>query len=206
MSFRATLLRRSHLLVILLGLITAPAAFGQAQDASGHLISPVAFANEDAITTSFVPAPNIGGTSGGGSSDVGQWLKVEFHYGTTPVLTTKYLDEVQFKIWIEGLDLLAKNAPVPGKGVAVVMTGEVTYVNVPAGKDLYGSFYVHPNTIGRYSSRDAEDFDRKFNIHVEAYVGGQLMDQIDKRKEKDPAWFKPILPTSFIVRTNVPSS
>jgi hypothetical protein len=168
-------------------LIAAPAVYGQATN------SPVAFVNEGAVTTSFVTAPNIASTdNGGGNTDASQWLKVEFHYGTTALVTEKYLDEVTFKVWIEGLDLLAKDAPVPGKGVAVVMTGSVTYVNVPAGKDLYGSFYVHPNTIGRYSSRDAEDFDRKFNVHVEAYVGGALMDRIDKNKEKDPDWYKPL--------------
>ncbi len=140
----------------------------------------------EAITTTFVPAPSIGSSTSGGGGDASQWLKVEFHYGTTALVTTKYLDEVQFKVWIEGIDLLAKDAPVPGKGVAVVMTGSVTYINVPAGKDNYGSFYVHPNTLGRYSSRDAEDFDRKFDVHMEAYVGGVLMDKIDKNKEKDP--------------------
>ncbi len=187
MSFRATVLKRSHLLIILLGLATVPRAFGQAAN------SPVAFANQEAITTSFVQAPNLAGTSGapGGTSN-NQWLKVEFHYGTTAALTAPYLDSVEFKVWIEGLDMLAKNAPVAGKGVAVALTGSVTYVNVPANKDLYGVFYVHPSTLGRYSDdRGYEDFDRKFDVHVEAYVGGAMMDAINKNKETDAlGWFK----------------
>jgi hypothetical protein len=201
MSFRATLLRQSSFVVFFLSLITAPVAFGQAVDAQGKLISPIAFANEEPITATFVAAPSIGGSeSGGGSSDKGQWLKVEFHYGTTPILTTKYLDEVEFKVWIEGLDLLSTKAPIPGKGVAVALTGSVTYINVPAGKDLYGVFYVHPDTIGRYSSdRGQEDFERKFDIHVEAYVGGQLMDRVDKNKETDPKWFQPLVPVPNLV-------
>ena len=197
MSFRATALRRSHLVVFLLGLIAAPAAFGQAKN------SPIAFVNQEAITTTLVPAPNIGVAAGGGSNEPGQWLQVEFHYGTTPALTTSYLDAVEFKVWIEGLDLLAKNAPVAGKGAAVALTGSVTYVNVPAGKDLYGVFYVHPSVLARYSTdRGYEDFDRKFDIHIEAYVGGTLMDEINKNKEPDPikwTWFQPLIPIANLV-------
>ena len=89
----------------------------------------------------------------------------------------------------------------PGKGVAVALTGSVTYVNVPAGKDLYGVFYVHPNTLGRYSGdRGYEDFDRKYNIHIEANVGGVLMDAIDKKKDPSgPTWFQPLIPIANLV-------
>ncbi len=66
-------------------------------------------------------------------------------------MKTPFLDSVEFKIWIEGIDLQSKLAPVPGKGVAVALTGDVTYVNIPAGKDIYGCFYVHPDTLVRYS-------------------------------------------------------
>jgi hypothetical protein len=184
-------------------LIAAPAAWGQATDAKGQLISPVAFVSQDAITTSFVPAPSVGTTTGSPPGEPGQWLKVEFHYGTTPLVTTKYLDEVQFKVWIEGLDADALNPSQPsGKGVAVGLTGQVTYVNITPGKDIYGVFYVHPSTLGRYSSdRGYEDFDRKFDVHVEAYVGGQLMDKIDKNKETDPNWFQALKPIPGLVYT-----
>ena len=187
MSFRATALRRSHPVLFLLALIAAQPAFGQLKT------SPIAFVNQEAITATFVAAPYVMSPDSTTSapSAPGKWLKVEFHYGTTPALMTKYVDAVEFKVWIEGLDLLATDAPVPGKGVAVGLTGSVTYVNIPAGKDCYGVFYVHPSTLGRYSTdRGYEDFDRKFNVHIEAYVGGALMDAIDKNKEKDPNWYQ----------------
>ena len=154
--------------------------------------SPVVFANQDAITTSFVQAMNLGG--GGQSSSGGdtKWLKVEFHFAVTPTVGD-YLNEVQFKVWIEGLDLLATDAPVPGKGVAVALTGSVTYVNVYKGKDVYGVVYVHPSTLGRYNAGGGSgDFDRKFNIHVEADVDGKPVDAIDKRKEQDLTWYQPL--------------
>ena len=165
MSFRVTILKRCCLVACFLSLIATSVALGQAAN------SPVAFVNRGSDHNEFCPRNQPWNQFERWLSTPGQWLKVEFHYGTTANLTTKYLDAVQFKIWIEGLDLLAKNAPVPGKGVAVALTGSVNYINVPAGKDLYGVFYVHPNTLGRYSDdRGAENFDRKYNIHLEAYV------------------------------------
>ena len=183
MSFRATVLRRSFFVVSLLGLIAGEKAFGQAAN------SPIAFDNEGAITTSFVSAPNMGG--GSASNGEIQWLKVEWHYGTTSNLTTPFLDEVTFKVWIEGRDLQAKDAPDPTQGIAIGLTGTVTYVNVPAGKDLYGVVYVNPNTLTRYSTAAGPtDFDRKFDVHVSAYIGGAEMDRFDKNKETDPNWYK----------------
>jgi len=182
-------LRRSFPVAIFLGLIAAPTAIGQVKDA------PVKFADRDAIITSFVAAPSIntGDTPAPPPGESNQWLKVEFHYGTTPALKTNFLDSVDFKIWIEGLDPLATNAQ-GGKGVGVTLTGSATYVNVPAGKDIYGCFYVHPSTLKRYSSdRGVEDFDRKFDIHLQAIVGGTVMDEINKNKEQDVlGWYKPL--------------
>jgi len=186
-------LRRQGLVVLLLTLITAPIALGQVAT------SPIVFAKQDGITTSLVTAPNQGGTGSGSANNATQWLKVEFHYATTPNLKTKYLDAVQFKITIEGLDPEAVNS-TGGKGVAVGFTGEVTYLNVAAGKDIYGVFYVHPSTLARYSSdRGAEDYDRKFDIHLEAYVDGALQDYFNKRPEKDPDWYKVLKPITGLV-------
>jgi len=198
MSFHATVLWRSCPVVFLLGLTASSAALGQAAN------SPVAFVNQDAITTSFVQAPNLNtDTNASSSGEPGEWLKVEFHYGTTALVTKDYpyVDAVEFKVWIEGLDQFAPNpSQSSGKGVAVALTGSVTYVNIPMGKDIYGVFYVHPSVLARYSSdRGYEDFDRKFDVHLEAYVNGALMDAIDKNKEQDPKWFQPLKPIPNLV-------
>jgi hypothetical protein len=194
MSFRATVLWRHCLGVFLLTLFTTPVAFGQLKT------SPIAFTNLDAVLTSFVTAPSIAGTIASGSGNT-QWLKVEFHYGTTSNLTTRYLDSAEFKVTIEGLDPDAPNPSQPsGKGVAIGLTGSVTYINIAPGKDIYGVFYVHPSTLARYSGdRGYEDYDRKFNVHVEAYVDGVLVDAIDKNKEQDPNWYKSLRPVPNLV-------
>ena len=184
MSFRATVLWRRFFAVPFLALIATNVAQAQL------LTSPVAFANEDGVVVSFVAAPSLGSTSGGGGGDATQWLKVEFHYGTTANLKTPFLDAIQFKVWIEGRDMQAVNPNAPGQGVAVGLTGTVNYVNVPAGKDIYGVVFVPPSTLARYSTEHGvTDFEKTFDVHVEAYVGGQKMDYNDKNKETDPNWF-----------------
>jgi hypothetical protein len=166
---------------------------------------PVLFNDQDGIVTSFLTVPVL--PTGGGyrppsnnnTDGNTQWLKVELHYSVTvnSAQATRpgqslFLPSATFKIWIEGRDLLDPQGK-PGEGIAVALTGSATYVNIPAGKDNYAVFYVHPNTLVRYStSADYNDFDRKFNIHAEVEVNGQLSDYYDKKKERDLNWFKPL--------------
>jgi hypothetical protein len=179
MSIRATTLWRHFLVALTVGLICAPAMAQVATD-------PVLFASKDAITTSFVKTQNFGGTD---QSTEAQWLKVEFHYSVTPAVGD-YLDEVEFKVWVEGRDLLDPTGK-PGEGIAVTLVGSVTYVNVYKGKDVYGVVYLNPSSLGRYNAGGGvSDFDRKFNVHVEADIGGKYVDSIDKNKEDDKAWYQ----------------
>jgi len=185
MSFHATELKRWCLIPFLLG-SAALSAFSQAPAPAAG----ITFISPEAITTTFVNPPALGGsnTSSGSEEDT-KWLKIEFHYSVTPE-KGDYLDSVEFKIWIEGRDLLSPNAPGEN-GVAVGLTGSVTYVNILKGKDAYGVFYVHPSTLGRYSSKEgATDFERKFNVHIQALVDGKDIDDADKNKEDDPTWFQ----------------
>jgi hypothetical protein len=217
MSFRAMGLWRRLGVVLLVALGGASAALaqmakppvaaltaariGQDQAATAPL-RIINFANEQAVTTTFVQPPQLGSTAGSSGSD-SNWLKVEFHYGVNP-LNPKipWVDSVQFKVWIEGRDLYNPKVP-PGStdGVAVCLIGEVTYINLQQGGDNYGVFYVHPATLARYcGSGTYEDFDRKFNVHVEAYVGGKLVDYYDKKKDVDKWWTAPIPVADLVCR------
>jgi hypothetical protein len=190
MSFRVTALWRCIGVAFILGLAAGPLS---AQVPN----SPIVFA-QSAITTSLVPAPSVGGS--GDSSDA-QWLKVEFHYGVVPVAPLKFVDSVEFRIWIEGRDLYAPEATTK-EGLPVALTDTVTYVNLAATHDAYGVFYIPPATVARYSTeRGASDFDRTFDIHIEAYVGGVKVDYFDKNKESDANWYQQLKPlTGFVCR------
>ena len=158
--------------------------------------SPIVFA-QSAITSTFLNAPSLGSSGGGGGGDT-QWLKVEFHYSVVPPVG-KFLDSAEFRVWIEGRDLYAPEATTKD-GIAVGLTATVTYVNLPATKDGYGVFYVSPYNITRFStSRGSSDFDRTFNIHLEAYVGGTKVDYFDKNKEQDANWYQQLKPLSGFV-------
>ena len=180
MSFPLTVLKRSLLAVVLAG-STLVSAWGQATN------SPIVFA-PGAITTTFVDPPVVGRSENSSGGEHAQWLRVEFHYSVAPKGPVPFVDAVEFRIWIEGRDLYASDATA--EGIPVGLTGTVTYINLPENKDGYGVFFVHPSTLARYSTKaGSSDFDRKFNVHIEAYVGGAKMDYFDKTKEQDPNWF-----------------
>ncbi len=157
----------------------------------------ISFDKTTKIKPEFVDVPvyGAGGTKRGGASADKKWMEVEFKYACMPVemadLTSKrgvYLDEVQFKIYIEGI---IPDQPNGDEGDPVLLVGEVTYVNIPAGKENYGVFYVHPNTVGRYGGQ--ANFERSAkNIRIEAYVNGQLVDVIQKREEENEGWIHPL--------------
>ncbi len=195
MSFRETAFKRNQLCAAIFGLLTVPLV-AQVPNA------PIVFA-QSAITTSFVPAPQLFST--GGSSGA-QWLKVEFHYAAVPQPpapdqpASKFVDSAEFRVWIEGRDRYTKLAPI----VAVGLTGTVTYLNIPAGRDNYGVFYVPPATLTRYSTdQGPTDFDRAFDIHIEAYVNGTLVDYFNKNKETDLNWFSKLTPVAGEVYTQI---
>jgi hypothetical protein len=192
MSFRVTALWRNVGAVVLLGFASMP-VLAQVPN------SPIVFA-QSAITTSFVTPTSLGGGSGGENSDA-QWLKVEFHYSVAPQTPLKFVDSVEFRVWVEGRDLYAPEATTR-EGIAVALTGTVTYVNLATTKDAYGVFYIPPGTLARYSTdHGTSDFDRLFNIHVEAYVAGTRVDYFDKNKETDGNWYQQLKPlTGFVYR------
>jgi len=194
MSFRLTMLKRCHLITLFLGL-TGYSLFAQVVN------SPVKFADSGAITPTFVEPPSVGETNGGGGSSDDQWLKVEFRFSVTKDAGA-FLDAVEFKIWIEGRDMLDPQGK-PNEGVPVALTGSVTYVNLAQNNNVYGVFYVPPSTLKRYCKLSPSDFERLFNIHIEANVDGKYADSIDENKEKDPKWYQPLKAMAgFVYRQN----
>jgi hypothetical protein len=182
MEFNAMEMRRYVLLTFLmLATATGGRLFAQAAD------SPIIFQAPGAITTTLVDPPTLGQSEGRGN-DNSKWLRVEWRYQVVPKGAAPVVDAVEFRVSVEGRDLYAPEA-TDANGVPVILTGSVTYINLTATHEAYGVVYVHPSTLTRYSSKaGASDFEEKFNVHVDAYVGGAKMDLIDKTKPQDPDW------------------
>lgn len=186
MQFNARVPRRSFVLGFLALFAAASVPlFAQAPN------SPIVFQSPSAITVSLVECPQLGRTAGGGgSSSNTQWLLVEWHYQVIPKAPLPYVDSVEFRVWVEGRDLYAPEATT-ADGLPIALTGSVTYINLPETRDGYGSVYIHPSTLVRYSTKSGpSDFTDKFNVHVEAYVGGAKMDLFDLNKPQDPNWYQ----------------
>lgn len=176
--------KRLILFVLLTGALISE-SWGQAVD------SPVKFVNQNAITVTMVDPPSVG-QSNTPRGEAGQWLKIDFQYSVAPQGPKPFLDTVTFNITVEGRDLYAPDSPT-AEGVAVGLTGTETYVNVGAGREVHGVFYLHPATMARYATKTGpRDFTSRFNIHIDALVDGKQADYFDLKKD-DPqglGWYK----------------
>jgi hypothetical protein len=159
-------------------LLTHASIWGQAGE------SPVTI---EKVTTEFIDAVRYQANyrESGLGDNKAQWLEVRGIYEVKPEPATS-LPNLQFKVFIEGVEI-----PEGGKaqdGLAVLLTSETSFVNVGKGKWAV-AFYVHPSTAEQFGG--AAHFDRK-NVHLEAYVGSEMVAAKDKKEEKDPNWFSPI--------------
>jgi hypothetical protein len=169
-----------------LGLAMTSAGWGQEEPVANPA---VVFAE---IKVDFEEAPDLDakGLPKARPANV-NWMIITFTYQALPLAGMEFVDELTFKVYIEGLS----NEYMGGqlKETPVVLTGEAVYVNVPKSKEVYGAFFVHPDAVARYG---IEKNANKFNVHVEAFEGGKLQATIGKnRKEKQADWYKAGYPT-----------
>jgi hypothetical protein len=123
-----------------------------------------------------------------------QWLEIRAIYEVRPEPATS-LEDIQFKVFVESVEI--SEGGKAQDGLAVLLTGESTYINVGKGRWAV-AFYVHPSTVERYGG--AAQFEKK-NVRLEAYTGGELVAAKEKKEEKDPNWFTPIKKVSGGVYT-----
>ncbi len=101
-----------------------------------------------------------------------QWLEVEVQFQST----VPWTDELTFKYYI----LLA------GK----CLTGEVTHVDIPAGRDLYSVMYVSPRTIAKIlngkqlASMDIQD------VGVQIVNNGQVLTTKSYKTQGETQWWQ----------------
>ncbi|PZR73539.1 MAG: hypothetical protein DLM73_10435 [Chthoniobacterales bacterium] len=88
-----------------------------------------------------------------------RWLEVEVEFTATPEFT----DELTFKYFIL----------INGK----LLTGEVTHVNVPAGRENRSVMYVSPRTLARFLGKSVVTLNAIQNIAVQIVQQGAIKDE-----------------------------
>jgi hypothetical protein len=112
------------------------------------------------VSPEVVKTPEFNLTSGPTKrSKVGQWLEVEVEYETKP----EDIDELTFKFTI----LIEKK----------LLTGEVTYINIPKARDHYAVVYVAPRTLDKLTGGKPLTGASIENVWVDVLRQGQVLDK-----------------------------
>jgi hypothetical protein len=134
------------------GLFILPpfAAFGQTSTLQDFQITK--------ITKNLIATPQF--AYGGGqryqTNDRDRWLEVEVEFKATPELT----DDLTFKYYILFNGTL--------------LTGEVTHVNIPAGRENHSVMYVPPRVLARLANKRPITENLCQNVAVQILQGGNV--------------------------------
>lgn len=138
------------------------------------------------ITRELVPTPEYTISQGPTVRTNGRerWLQVDVEFTAIPDFT----DELTFKYYLL----------VDGK----MLTGEVTHVNVVAGKELHSVMYVSPNALAHIMGNRTLTANSVPNIAVQVLVKGEVKDEYSLVRAR-PQWFS-ALPamTGFVLNKN----
>jgi hypothetical protein len=112
------------------------------------------------------------------------WLEVEVEFSSTPEFT----DELAFKYFIL----------ISGK----LLTGEVTHVNIPAGRENRSVMYVSPPTLARFNNNRPMTLNSIQNIAVQIVQRGAVKSELSLTRA--PAQWYTTMPqvTSFVLNKN----
>lgn len=113
-----------------------------------------------------------------------RWLKIDVQFSAVPEFT----DEVTFKYYIL----------IGGK----LLTGEVTHVNVLAGRELYSCMYVPPHALAYVLGNRPPNVNSVENVAVQVVQKGAVKDELSLAKAR-AQWFAslPAVP-GFVLNKN----
>ncbi|HZA38357.1 MAG TPA: Amuc_1102 family pilus-like protein [Candidatus Baltobacteraceae bacterium] len=124
------------------------------------------------ITKNLIPTPQFA-HAGGAQYQTNQrdrWLEVEVEFKATPELT----DELTFKYYILFNGTL--------------LTGEVTHVNIPAGRENRSVMYIPPRALARFANNRAITENSCQNIAVQIVQQGAVKAETSLNRAQ-PQWF-----------------
>ncbi|MEM6885205.1 MAG: hypothetical protein AAF571_09245 [Verrucomicrobiota bacterium] len=112
-----------------------------------------------------------------------EWWAINVKFETKEEIT----EEIKVKVYFAGYDALKEDA-------FVVLTGEVTFINVLEGKEHQATFYLHPGAAERFSGVDKRGKEigesaGQHNVHVEIFEKGRVVTEMDM-KDDDLNWFR----------------
>lgn len=98
------------------------------------------------VEPSFIDSPSYNGPQyQKRGAKPGSWLEVEVTFEWQPrAKDPKYTDELTFNYYI----LLNNKSQLYPQGT--LLTGSVTHVNIPQGRDMHSAMYVSPRTLERF--------------------------------------------------------
>ena len=165
-------------------------SFGKNQDLEIELVSV-----PDSVGSGGKPTPTGADAK---TSAEGRWLRIDVPFSTEKKITP----EIKFKFFLEGYEVVEAEAAGKDTEKFVVLTGEVSYRDVPKGQKHYAGMFLAPASTQRFaglkSSGESDWSGRKMNLRVEAFEQGNPVElpfdlQSDKEKglsgrggKKDP--------------------
>ena len=169
-------------------------SFGKIQELEIELVTV-----PDSVGSGGKPAPTGADAR---SSQEGRWLRIDVPFATEKKITP----EVKFKFFLEGYEVVEADKGGKETEKFVVLTGEVTYRDVPQGTKHYAGIFLPPASTLRFAGTkpngEADWSGRKMNLRVEALDQGAPVEepfdlQGDREKglsgrggKKDPDWHK----------------
>lgn len=144
-------------------LLFTAASFGQRSDYAIKTIQPAVILSPE-IQFTFGPQHPQGQAK--------QWLEVEVNFESD----IDWTDELTVKYYI----LLAGQC----------LTGDVTHIDIPRGRDLYSVMYVSPRTIARIlNGRPLNNLDIQ-DVGVQLVKQGQVLTTKSYKAEGDQQWWQ----------------
>ena len=134
------------------------------------------------ITRNLISTPQFA-YAGGAQNQTNQrdrWLEVEVEFKATPELT----NELTFKYYILFNGTL--------------LTGEVTHVNIPAGRENRSVMYVPPRALARFANNRPITENSCQNIAVQIVQQGTVQAETSLNRAQ-PQWFEALPQVSGLV-------
>jgi len=124
------------------------------------------------------------------ASQDGEWLRIEVPFSTAKKITP----EIKFKFFLEGYEVL--EAETGGKDTEkfVILSGEITYRDVPQGTRHFAAMFLPPSSLIRFAglkpNGQVEWSQNRMNLRVEAWDQGAPIEEVfdlQSEKEKGPS-------------------